>query len=92
MNVISLTLSQSQVEYCRRLVEQLPPGSGQVEVRLSGWEDRFRHTYSDAAGRVPDSHTFSRKGVRWEKSQEGRSEGCITGGGGSKFLSAMGIR
>ncbi len=38
VNVIALTLSESQKAYCEEKVSHLPPGSGNVEVRLQGWE------------------------------------------------------
>jgi cyclopropane-fatty-acyl-phospholipid synthase len=39
VNVIALTLSKGQQEYCLELMKKLPPGSGTVDVRLQGWEE-----------------------------------------------------
>lgn len=39
VNVIGLTLSKDQAEYCRRKMKQLPSGSGNVDIRLQGWEE-----------------------------------------------------
>ena len=38
VNVIALTLSESQQAYCREKMATLPAGSGTVEVHLQGWE------------------------------------------------------
>src|SRR5262249_1648625 len=39
VNVVSLTLSNSQRDYVARKIQELPPGSGSAEIRLQGWEE-----------------------------------------------------
>ncbi len=39
VNVLALTLSKNQAAYVRERVARLPAGSGNVEVRLNGWEE-----------------------------------------------------
>jgi len=39
VNVIGLTLSEDQAAYCREKMKGLPEGSGNVEIRLQGWEE-----------------------------------------------------
>lgn len=39
VNVIALTLSESQQAFCRDEMVTLPVGSGTVDVRLQGWEE-----------------------------------------------------
>ena len=34
-----MTLSKGQLDYVKKKVKRLPPGSGTVEVRLQGWEE-----------------------------------------------------
>lgn len=36
---MALTLSRTQQAYCQELMQQLPEGSGQVEIRMQGWEE-----------------------------------------------------
>lgn len=38
VNVIALTLSETQRDVCRQMADTLPPGSGKVDVHLMGWE------------------------------------------------------
>jgi len=38
VDVIALTLSESQRDVCRKMAEALPEGSGNVDIRLMGWE------------------------------------------------------
>jgi cyclopropane-fatty-acyl-phospholipid synthase len=38
VNVIGLTLSKSQLDYCEQKISGLPPGPGNVEFRHMGWE------------------------------------------------------
>jgi cyclopropane-fatty-acyl-phospholipid synthase len=39
VNVIALTLSRGQQSYCTALMNNLPEGSRNVDVRLQGWEE-----------------------------------------------------
>lgn len=39
VNVIGLTLSKDQAAYCREKMKGLPAGSGNVEIRVQGWEE-----------------------------------------------------
>ncbi len=39
VNVIGLTLSETQRNYCTEMMQNLPAGSGHVEIRLQGWEE-----------------------------------------------------
>jgi len=39
VNMIGLTLSETQRDYCRDKMKGLPEGSGNVEIRLQGWEE-----------------------------------------------------
>ncbi len=39
VNVIGLTLSESQVEYCNEKMKGLRDGAGTVEIRLQSWEE-----------------------------------------------------
>jgi cyclopropane-fatty-acyl-phospholipid synthase len=39
VNVIGLTLSETQRDFCTTKMKGLPAGSGDVEIRLQGWEE-----------------------------------------------------
>lgn len=39
VNVIGLTLSKDQAAHCREKMKNLPAGSGNVEIRVQGWEE-----------------------------------------------------
>ena len=39
VDVIGLTLSEDQAAYCQNKMKGLPDGSGNVEIRLQGWEE-----------------------------------------------------
>lgn len=39
VDMIGLTLSEDQAAYCKNKMNSLPGGSGNVEIRLQGWEE-----------------------------------------------------
>jgi cyclopropane-fatty-acyl-phospholipid synthase len=58
VNVIALTLSESQLAYCTEKMQALPPDTGHVQVRLLGWEE-----FHEPVDRIVSIAAFEHFGV-----------------------------